>query len=310
MYQSGDANGDNKLNADDMFAIKDHVYLEKSVSCAADCNADGSVNIVDMTCVKNKIASADPKVCLYQSGDANHDRVLTNSDYFTIKSCMEKGGCDLCGVDCNADGSITGADLACLKYKMNNSPVEFAIIDNAKLIYNQNIATGSVNKKESVIRSIYGVRYSKISKIDKARIAYFLQNNSSSSELVKLSESYKISTLKKFANAFNGEEPKTESDWQNVLRIQNGLYPKNLSVSAEVYAIDAFKKIYGRDPDFKKFEDEKFIKMTAYGVSELKRDLKKERTAISLFVKKFRKGPKTVYDWNVISALAYSGVVK
>jgi len=175
-------------------------------------------------------------------------------------------------------------------------------------IRNQETRQQVAEKKEAILTQVYGKKASGIPVADKERISYYLTNNSSS--IMKASEKDKRITLELFAAAFNGSQPKNDADWQDILRIQNGIYPKRFSKTAEVKALGAFRKIYGRNPNFKKKEDEKAIKMMAYGVRSDKRDLKKERAAITMFKKKVKKSPATVNDWIAVNAIAYSGVKK
>lgn len=102
--------------------------------------------------------------------------------------------------------------------------------------------------------------------------------------------------------------PKTQKDWSDIIKIANGQFPKQRNLDAEKYALKMFQRIYKRNPDFRKKEEEKAIWYIAYGIHPSKRDLDKEEKGIYLFVKIFKKNPISSKDWDIVRALSYSNV--
>jgi hypothetical protein len=52
--ERGDANASGSINIDDVTAVRNIVFGDPS-RCYADCNDDGAINIDDVTCIRNKV---------------------------------------------------------------------------------------------------------------------------------------------------------------------------------------------------------------------------------------------------------------
>jgi len=53
--QRGDANADGNINISDVTKIREMIFDQIPKTCYADCNNDGDVNISDVTCIREKI---------------------------------------------------------------------------------------------------------------------------------------------------------------------------------------------------------------------------------------------------------------
>ena len=60
--------------------------------------------------------------------------------------------------------------------------------------------------------------------------------------------------------------PTTEEEWRDLIKIANGRWPTERSQKAEVAAIEQFKIIYLREPDFENEFDKAVIAVIAYGL--------------------------------------------
>ncbi|MBT8341204.1 MAG: hypothetical protein HKP58_03065 [Desulfatitalea sp.] len=55
VVERGDANADGSIDISDVSEIRKMVFNEIPKTCYADCNADGDVNISDVTCIRDKV---------------------------------------------------------------------------------------------------------------------------------------------------------------------------------------------------------------------------------------------------------------
>jgi len=309
-FKPGDANHDNSITIDDIDYLKKIIGSNVADRCGSDCNGDGLLDVRDIVCVSAKITPspivATSTACLLRAGDANGDNTVNIQDIAAIKYGMGQTNSDKCGHDCNADGVINVQDVLCVQALMGIDAQAQLIIEKTNTQNDENPRSQIVPSDAELITQIYGEKAAKISDDDKERILYYLQSDVNTASTT--SQKDKKTALEVYAAAFNGEQPKKKSDWQDVLRIQNGLFPKKFSRSAETAALKTFRKLYKRNPDFKKAADEKAIKIMAYGVRPTKRDLSKEKVAIAAFRKKMKRNPATVKDWITVNAIAYSGV--
>lgn len=101
--------------------------------------------------------------------------------------------------------------------------------------------------------------------------------------------------------------PITQIDWEDVIKISNGRWPKQTILKKEAKAAKLFETIYLREPDRTNPHDDAAVVVITYGLRPINRNLDSERAAIKTFVHIFKKIPTTVTDWTVIKAIAYSG---
>ncbi len=108
-----------------------------------------------------------------------------------------------------------------------------------------------------------------------------------------------------------GHDPKTAADWTDVLLIANGKWPLTVNKATEARAYINFRAVYGRDANMKNSGDVNALKMMGYGVMYTgERNLGSERLAINLFTSVFGFSPTTTRHWNIVRAMAYSGLTR
>jgi hypothetical protein len=144
----------------------------------------------------------------------------------------------------------------------------------------------------------------------KLRVESYIINGADANS-VKLGEKERRAILSNFVTVY-GDQPKNESQWQDLIKINNGYWPSNISQTAEDKAKKDFKKIFNRTPDMNNAADKHTIKILAYDIHQRpgQRSLDKERAAVTKFKKIFKHLPSSSTDWKFIRALAYSGVKK
>jgi len=111
--------------------------------------------------------------------------------------------------------------------------------------------------------------------------------------------------LDTYKTAFN-RLPMSEADWYDIILISNGTAPKARSVQAEQKFKKEFRKAFGREPVYK--GDETAILIMAYGIRPIKKDPVKENSALTKFKSKYGYTPTLNHQWNILRAIAYSGV--
>lgn len=122
----------------------------------------------------------------------------------------------------------------------------------------------------------------------------------------RLGEGERAGVINSFKEAF-GRLPQSLNDWEDVLRIANGLYPHQRNLKTEENAMALFNKIYLRTPDMENINDAAAVRILAYGLRPLGRNMVKEQTGIYLFVRTYSHIPQTAKDWDIVRAIAYSG---
>src|SRR6056297_1026962 len=120
----------------------------------------------------------------------------------------------------------------------------------------------------------------------------------------KLGEGERAAVMHSFKAAFN-KLPQDQEDLTDVIKIANGRWPTRVNQEAENRAIEKFKTIYNRHPDFDNPKDDAAIKIMAYGLRQRaeNRNLESEKAGIKIFKSIFDKTPETTRDWNVMQAI-------
>ena len=108
----------------------------------------------------------------------------------------------------------------------------------------------------------------------------------------------------------HGRLPESEDDWDDVLKIANGRWPKQTSASKETAAEKKFKEIYLREPDRTNPHDDAAVVIITYGLKPFHRGLDNERAAIKTFKYLYNKLPVTNLEWKMIRAIAESGATR
>ncbi|MDO8668342.1 MAG: terpene cyclase/mutase family protein [bacterium] len=124
---------------------------------------------------------------------------------------------------------------------------------------------------------------------------------------ITLGAGERAGVLNSYKSTF-GKLPKTQTEWEEVIRISNNQIPLTANPAAERKAKTEFKKVYGREADMGNLNDQAAINLMTYGLRPDKRDLDSERAGIGVFVKVYKYLPTSALDWDIIRAIAYSGI--
>ena len=162
-------------------------------------------------------------------------------------------------------------------------------------------------KKQEVLRAAELIKNSQ-SREFQLRLDSYLKYGADANS-VKFSKKERQLILDNFTIAY-GHEPSDESEWQDLMRINNGYWPSKVSPVAEDKAKQDFKKIFKRAPNLNNAGDKHAVKLLAYDIRQRpeQRSLGKEKKAIVKFKKIFNRLPANSADWKIIRVLAYGGV--
>lgn len=141
----------------------------------------------------------------------------------------------------------------------------------------------------------------------KFAVAYFLQYGTDSTK--RLGPGERAGTLDSYKTAYN-KIPQSINDWQDVIKIANGRWPAEYNGTAESRAQIAFAKVYRRLANQSDNKDVNAVKITAYGLRPVYRNLESEKNAIEIFGLNYRNAPLGSIDWNLVRTIAYSGIKK
>lgn len=124
----------------------------------------------------------------------------------------------------------------------------------------------------------------------------------------KLGAGERAAVVYSYKNAF-GKAPESEAEFNDLIRIANGRWPRVTSQVAENRAKEQFKKIYKRTADMENSRDNAAVTIMAYGLKQKaeNRNLKSEAAGIKTFKAVYGYNPKSTEDWNIVQAITYSG---
>ena len=142
------------------------------------------------------------------------------------------------------------------------------------------------------------------SSADANRLNWFVTYGTVGTKILGAGE--RAGVINSYKSAF-GKLPKTESEWQDAIKIANGRWPSVKNSAAETKAKASFKKIYGREAKMDNANDNAAVTVMAYGLRPSLRNLNSEKAAILAFKYFIKRAPSTAADWDMVRATAYSG---
>ncbi len=147
-------------------------------------------------------------------------------------------------------------------------------------------------------------KYPKASQSTRLSVAYFIEFGTPTTK--RLGSGERAGVINSFGAAF-AKSPDSEEEWQDVIKIANGRWPSEKSVTAENKALVKFKKVYRRSPKMTQANDNAAVTIMAYGLRPVIRNTESEKAAIKSFKYIYGKNPSTAEEWDVVRAIAYSG---
>lgn len=211
------------------------------------------------------------------------------------------------------DESAKDAVSPCAKYDkiislIGVSSIETNIIAvcEADSVYSRSQKV-ELSKEETIV---YDKLKNKISQfnglntIQKYSIAQFIREGTPTTK--KLGAGERAGVINSYYQAFN-KLPKTLEYWSDIIKIANGRWPKEMSKAAENKAKIEFKKVYKREAEMSKPNDNAAVSVMAYGLRPAKRNTNSEKAGSKIFKAIYKKSPQTALEWDIVRAIAYSG---
>ncbi|MBU4331831.1 hypothetical protein KKD19_04710 [Patescibacteria group bacterium] len=146
-----------------------------------------------------------------------------------------------------------------------------------------------------------------VSSENKSRMVNFV--NYGTQTTLRLGAGERAGVLYCFQDVY-GELPATQDDWDDVVKIANGRWPKQTVAAKEAEAEVIFKKIYLREPDRTNLHDDAAVVVITYGLKPVHRSLVNERAAMKSFAHIYKRAPISNLDWKILRAIAESGATR
>jgi hypothetical protein len=189
-------------------------------------------------------------------------------------------------------------------YGVDSATVELVTSDEAGKIMSCTGAITLTPANQKIYDKIIKNYLSKLNANQKQAIKCFIQNGSQTTK--RLGAGERGGVLNSFAAVF-AKMPATLANWQDIVKIANGRWPKQRNTKYEAEMKEMFVKIYGRKVDVKKPADNNAIAIMSYGLLPVIRNANSEKSAINSFKAIYHKAPISALDWNIVRAIAYSG---
>lgn len=171
-----------------------------------------------------------------------------------------------------------------------------------KFGFKRDLAKEDTATKQYVKNLIKGVK--SISTEKQAALNNFIAYGTDTT--IKLGEGERAGVVNSYKSAF-GKLPATSEEWSDAIKIANGRWPSEKNVKTETAAIEAFKKIYKREPNRSNANDDAAVTIISYGLRPTDRNLNSEKAAIKSFKAIYEYAPKSATAWDIVRAIAYSG---
>lgn len=209
---------------------------------------------------------------------------------------------------------IENSEISGQVVSLTDEPLKQILIE-AAAIYSENINTILANdkaardskvEKTTVDKYLSSLTYNEkdLLPADANRLNFFITYGTLGTKILGAGE--RAGVLNSYKFAF-GKLPKTETEWQDAVKIASSRWPSAANTIAEAKAKVIFKKIYDQEADLSKARDVMAIKIIAYGLRPAKRNLDSEKAASKSFKFYFKKNPTTTIDWDAVRGIVYYG---
>lgn len=185
---------------------------------------------------------------------------------------------------------------------LSKEDAEFISSEEAKLIYEHSDFVNLNKITEAIYINLVSKNNNKLGDENKYSIAKFIHDGTETTS--RLGAGERAGVIESYWEVFN-KLPKTENEWEDVIKIANSRYPEELNREQEMKKF--FQAIFNREPNLKNLHDEIAIAILTYGFRPTERNLFNEAAGIKSFKWIFKRNPKTALDWNIIRTIAYSG---
>jgi len=186
--------------------------------------------------------------------------------------------------------------------------VEIVSFNEGQKIYDQNMQVSLNDTTRRLYDLIVNQSPHDLSNQDRYAIAYFIHEGTPTTIILGAGE--RAGVVNSYLSVFD-KLPRSEGEWQDVVKIANGRWPTERSEIAEQAAQNNyFMTIYKRNPDMNNPHDNAAVTVITYGLRPAERSLFNELAAINIFKGIYGEKPSSALDWDITRAIAYSGAVR
>ena len=268
-----------------------NVYYVSSNSNPAIAQANVSSNILSLT--GNVVGSSVITVCS-ATNNCNSLSVTVNSAVASNPN--------------NSNNTSTTTPSTTPSNTSTPSNSESQIISSGNIGLITSARNTALEKKDLTLYINPLIKGLKLSSAAISNLNYFVVYGTPST--LKIGAGERAGVLGSYLSAYK-KLPVTESEWFDLIKISSGNQPVGLSVAAESQAKSEFKKVYNRAPAMATSStDLSAVKIIAYGLRFPNRNANGEKVAIKTFYRVYGHNPVNPLAWNIVRAIAYSGVVK
>lgn len=172
--------------------------------------------------------------------------------------------------------------------------------------YNQQVPLNDTTR--ALYDFIISKRKSDLAEKERYAVAYYIHYGTQTTKWLGAGE--RTGVVNSYRSAF-GRLPRTDSEWQDVIKIANGRWPDERSQAAELNAkTQYFVAVYKRMPNMDNTNDNAAVTVIAYGLRPADRNMDSETQAISIFRTIYGYTPESAVDWDIVRSIAYSGATR
>jgi hypothetical protein len=241
-----------------------------------------------------------------------YDRNLVVSSPRTLQASTESANSATTTDAMNQQTATTTDDVAAQEEITSLAGVESSLVEKVTAIESAQVIDqaddgavilSDVTKK--IYEKIIALSPTELSAESKYSIASFIHNGTPTTRIIGAGE--RGGSIASFNNAF-GRLPQNENDWQDVIKIANGRWPKQRNLPREKWvSTDVFYRIYGRVANMNNRNDNAAVTVITYGLRPGQRNVNSEKAGITAFKYIAKRAPTSAQDWDIVRAIAYSG---
>jgi len=191
---------------------------------------------------------------------------------------------------------------------VSSNIVEIVSFDEGQKIYNRNLKVSLNDTTRKLYNLIVNKSPHSLNDQDKYAIAYFIHEGTPTTIILGAGE--RAGVVNSYLSVFN-KLPKSDGEWQDVIKIANGRWPTERNTKHEKEAQDKyFMTIYKRTPDMNNPHDNAAVTVITYGLRPAERSLFNELAAVNIFKGIYKTSPGSALEWDIVRAIAYSGAIR
>lgn len=210
-------------------------------------------------------------------------------------------------LDKNNNSENDNTPTPTLLSKQNKEIVETVSQNEANAIYfSQNYVDMDPVAKNAYNKLFTG-KSNVSSNLNRTTVAAFINNGTDTTK--RLGAGERAGVIDSYFQAF-GVFPQNQTEWQDIIKIANGRWPRQSNKEALNLASTLFEQIYLREANIDNPNDNAAVTIMTYGLRPSTRNTESETAAIKIYQSIFKSTPLSARNWDAVRAIAYSGAVR